>query len=89
MNTLKHFIQIYATSQFDTERSICIEIQPIPKGETVFNVTSFDLGFIALTLMLIFWELRFRVVVRACYGANFVAQDFKYLAPNFVSGRPA
>ena len=28
----------------------------------------------------------FKVVVRACYGAYFLAQVFKYLAPNFVSG---
>ena len=40
--------------QFDTDRSICIEIQPIPQGEIVFKMTSFDLGFIALTLLLIF-----------------------------------
>ena len=31
----------------------------------------------------------FKVVVRACYGAYFVAHDFTYLAPNFVSGKPA
>ena len=31
----------------------------------------------------------FKVVDRACYGAYFVAHVFKYLAPNFVSGRPA
>ena len=30
-----------------------------------------------------------KVVVRACYGANFVAHIFKYLAPNFASGRTA
>ena len=29
-----------------------------------------------------------KVVVRACYGACFAAHVFKYLAPNFVSGRP-
>ena len=29
------------------------------------------------------------VVVRACYGAYSVAHVFKYLASNFVSGRPA
>ena len=29
-----------------------------------------------------------KVVVHACYGACFVANVFKYLAPNFVSGRP-
>ena len=34
-------------------------------------------------------EPRLKVVVRACYGAYFVAQVFKYLAPNFVCGRPA
>ena len=33
--------------------------------------------------------LRFKVVVRACYGAYFVKHIFKYLAPNFASGRPA
>ena len=33
-------------------------------------------------------ETRLKVVVRACYGAYFVAQVFKYLAPNFVSERP-
>ena len=31
----------------------------------------------------------FEVVVRACYEAYFVAHIFKYLAPNFASGRPA
>ena len=30
-----------------------------------------------------------KVVVRACYGACFAGPIFKYLAPNFVSGRPA
>ena len=30
-----------------------------------------------------------KVVVSACYGAYFVAHVFKYMAPNFVSGRPA
>ena len=30
-----------------------------------------------------------KVVVHACYGAYFVAHIFKYLGPNFVSGRPA
>ena len=30
-----------------------------------------------------------KVAVRACHGAYFVAHVFKYLAPNFVSGRPA
>ena len=30
-----------------------------------------------------------KVVVRACYGAYFVAHIFKYLVPNFVSERPA
>ena len=30
-----------------------------------------------------------KVVVRACYGAFLVAHVFKYLAPNFVSGKPA
>ena len=29
-----------------------------------------------------------KVVVRACHAAYFVAHVFKYLAPNFVSGRP-
>ena len=29
-----------------------------------------------------------KVVVCACYGAYFVAHIFKYLAPNFASGRP-
>ena len=33
--------------------------------------------------------LRLLFVVRACYGAYFVAHVLKYLAPNFVSGRPA
>ena len=32
---------------------------------------------------------KLKVVVRACHGAYFVAHVFKYLAPNFVSGRPA
>ena len=32
---------------------------------------------------------RLKVVVRACYGAYFVAHVFKYLMANFVSGRPA
>ena len=31
----------------------------------------------------------FEVVVPACYRAYFVAHAFEYLAPNFVSGRPA
>ena len=30
----------------------------------------------------------FKVVVRACYEAYFVVHVFKYLAPNFVSGKP-
>ena len=30
-----------------------------------------------------------RVVVRACYRTYFVEHVFKYLAPNFVSGKPA
>ena len=30
-----------------------------------------------------------KVVVRACYQAYFVGHVFKYLGPNFVSGRPA
>ena len=30
-----------------------------------------------------------KVVVRARYGAYFVAHVFKYLVPNFASGRPA
>ena len=30
-----------------------------------------------------------KVVVLACYGACFVVHVFRYLAPNFVSGRPA
>ena len=34
-------------------------------------------------------NLMLKVVVRACYGAYFVAHIFKYLAPNFASGRPA
>ena len=33
--------------------------------------------------------LLIKVVVRAFYGAYFVAHVFKYLAPSFVSGRPA
>ena len=33
-------------------------------------------------------ELLVKVVVRACYGAYFVAHIFKNLARNFVSGRP-
>ena len=32
---------------------------------------------------------RVKVAVRACYRAYFVSHVFKYLAPNFVSGRPA
>ena len=31
----------------------------------------------------------FKVVVRACHAAYHVAHVFKYLVPNFVSGRPA
>ena len=31
----------------------------------------------------------FKVVFHACYRADFVARVFKYLASNFVSGRPA
>ena len=30
-----------------------------------------------------------KVVVCACHGAYFVAHVIKYLAPNFVSERPA
>ena len=30
-----------------------------------------------------------KVVVHACYRSYFVAHVFKYLAPNFVSRRPA
>ena len=33
--------------------------------------------------------LTVKVVVRACYGAYFVAHISKYLVPNFVSGRLA
>ena len=32
--------------------------------------------------------LCFKVVVRSCYGAYFVAHVSKYLTPNFVSGKP-
>ena len=35
------------------------------------------------------FKVVFKVVVRACHGTYFVAHVFKYLAPNFVSGRPA
>ena len=31
----------------------------------------------------------FKVVVRACYGAYFVAHVFKYFVSKFVSGKPA
>ena len=34
------------------------------------------------------FKQNFKVVVRACYGAYFVAHVLKYLPPNFVSGRP-
>ena len=34
-------------------------------------------------------DISIKVAVRACYGAYFGEHVFKYLAPNFVSGRPA
>ena len=41
--------------------------------------------FIGDTIVLLSYQVK--VVVRACYGAYVVAHVFKYLAPNFVSGR--
>ena len=46
----------------------------------VTNIKSYLLSIISRNL---------KVVVRACYGAYFVAYVFRYLAPDFVSGRPA
>ena len=41
------------------------------------------------TIAIITVTIAIKVVIRACYGAYFVAHVFKYLALNFVSGRPA
>ena len=42
--------------------------------------------FVGDTIVLLSYQVK--VVVRACYGTYVVAHVFKYLAPNFVSGRP-
>ena len=41
------------------------------------------------SLSKISFHIHFKVAVRACYGAYFVAHVFKYLAPNFVSREDA
>ena len=41
------------------------------------------------TMFWLIYSYDLKVIVRACYGAYFVAHVFEYLAPNFASGRPA